>query len=113
MCSSDLGRNRVEDEDREADSASTKLYRLVQGRDGETVHAAGLEPARRPEGAMPVRVGLDDRLEADAVGQAGSDGGSVRREAIEVDREPRGARQRWQVRGGRSGDRPSFGSRLP
>ncbi|HEY3072380.1 MAG TPA: hypothetical protein VGJ46_06140 [Candidatus Limnocylindrales bacterium] len=62
---------------------------------------------------MPVRVGLDDRLEADAVGQARSDGGNVRREAIEVDREPRGARQWWQVRGRRSGYRPSFGSRLP
>ena len=61
------------------------------------VGAGSLEPGGDDRGAMPVRVGLDDRVDPHTVGQQPPDGGEVGGEPVEVDLEPGGPRQRRQA----------------
>ena len=101
-------RHGVQDEDRERDPGVAQLQRLVEGRDGEAIRAGGLEGERDRDGAMPVRVGLDDGFHADARPRDRAQRREVAAQRVEVELQPRGARQRGEARRRR---RASMGSR--
>ena len=97
-----LGRDRVEEEDRRPGCRPRRSStRLVEGRDAQAVGAGRLERPGDRDGAVPVGVGLDDRLDPDAGRDRGAERARLPRSAVEVDLEPGGPRQR---RAGRRGE---------
>ena len=88
------GRDRVQDRDRRLDARVAQLDGLVEGRDAQAVHAGILQRPRHRDGPVPVRVGLDDGPDGGAGRDRAADGREVGEEGVEVDLQPRGARQR-------------------
>jgi hypothetical protein len=91
-------RHGIQDEDRERDAGVTQLQGLVERRDREAVRARGLEGERDRDGAVPVRVGLDDGLDPDARPGDRAERGQIPAQRVEVELQPGGAWQRRQAR---------------
>ena len=85
---------RIQHEDRAANTGAPELERLVVGGNAEAVRAGRLERSRHAGGAVAVGIGLDDRLDADAVAGKLADERQVRGQRGDVDLEPREVRQR-------------------
>ena len=93
-----IRRHRIQDQDRRADPAGPQLERLVERRHAESVGAGSLEGPSDRHGAVPVRIGLHDRIDPGPCRHERAERDEVVAQPIEVDRQPRRPRQPWQAR---------------
>jgi hypothetical protein len=88
-----LGRNREQDQDRDADTGLAQLQRLVERSDAQAGDAIGNERPCHRHCTVAVAISLDDRLDSRSRRKQPLQQSDIADHCVEVDLQPGGLRQ--------------------